>query len=54
MANNLQEKFDKALKIFVDKHKKNPNVLAVFVSGSYIHSTPDKNSDLDVYVLLKE
>ena len=54
MANNLQEKFDKALKIFVDKHKKNPNVLAILVSGSYIHSTPDKNSDLDVYVLLKE
>lgn len=54
MENNLQEKFDKALKIFVDKHKKNPNVLAALVSGSYIHSTPDKNSDLDVYVLLEK
>jgi predicted nucleotidyltransferase len=54
MENNLQEKFDKALKIFVDKHKKNPNILAVLVSGSYIHSTPDKNSDLDVYVLLEK
>jgi predicted nucleotidyltransferase len=54
MTNNLQEKFDKVLKIFVDKHKKNPNVLAVLVSGSYIHQTPDKNSDLDVYVLLEK
>ncbi len=54
MANNLQAKFDKALKIFVNKYKNNPNVLAIFVSGSYIHSTPDKNSDLDVYILLEK
>ncbi len=54
MKNNLQEKFNKSLKIFVDKYKRNPNVLAVLVSGSYIHSTPDKNSDLDVYVLLEK
>ena len=54
MLNNLQKKFEKALKIFVDKHKKNHNVLAILVSGSFIHSTPDKNSDLDVYVLLKK
>ncbi len=54
MANNLQTKFDKALNIFVDNYKKNPNILAIFVSGSYIHSTPDKNSDLDVYVLLEK
>ena len=54
MANNLQGKFDKALEIFVDKHNKNPNVLAVLITGSYIHSTLDKNSDLDVYVLLEK
>lgn len=49
-----KDKFDKALKIFVDRYKENPNVLAILVSGSYVHSTLDKNSDLDVYVLLKE
>ncbi len=54
MINNLQAKFDKALKIFVDKYKKNPNVLAILVSGSFIHSSPDKNSDLDVYILLEK
>jgi predicted nucleotidyltransferase len=54
MKNNLQEKFSRALKIFVDRHKKNNNVFAILVSGSCIHSTPDKNSDLDVYVLLEK
>lgn len=54
MASNLKAKFDEALKIFVDKHKTNSNVLAVLVSGSYIHSKPDKNSDLDVYVILEK
>ena len=50
----IKQKFDEALKQFTEKQSKNPNVIAVLVSGSYIHSKPDKNSDLDVYVLLKE
>ncbi len=51
---NLREKFDSALKIFVDEHKKDRNVVGILVSGSYIHSKPDKNSDLDVSVVLKD
>lgn len=47
-------RFDKALNIFINKHKKNSNVIAILVSGSYIHSNLDKNSDLDVYILLEK
>ena len=49
-----KEKFEKALNIFVDKTKKNKNVIAILITGSFIHSVPDKNSDLDVYILTKE
>jgi predicted nucleotidyltransferase len=51
---SLKEKFDSALRTFVEKHKKNPNVVGILVSGSYIHSKPDKNSDLDVSIVLKD
>ncbi len=54
MVQNLKSKFDDALKQFVERHRKNPNVLAILVSGSYIHSKPDKNSDLDVYIVLEK
>ena len=47
----MQEKFQQALQKFVDKHKKNKNVIGIFLTGSFIHSKPDKNSDLDVYIL---
>src|SRR3989344_3758665 len=50
----MQEKFQQALQKFVDKHKKNSNVIGIFLTGSFIHSKPDKNSDLDVYVLTKD
>lgn len=48
------EKFKNALNKFVEQQKQDPNVIGIIVSGSYIHSVPDKNSDLDVYVLLNE
>ena len=51
---DLKDKFENALKQFVDKHKKNSNVMAILVSGSYVHSKPDKNSDLDVYIVLEK
>lgn len=51
---NLKEKFQKALDTYVDKTKRNKNVIAILITGSFIHSIPDKNSDLDVYVLMKE
>jgi len=51
MKTKLKSRYDEALKIFVERYKKDPNVIAILVSGSYIHSKPDKNSDLDVYVI---
>lgn len=50
----IEEKYKQALDIFVEKHKKNNNVIAILVSGSIIHSKPDKNSDLDVHVILSK
>ena len=49
----LQKQHKEALNIFADKHKKNKNVIAILLSWSFIHSIPDKNSDLDVYIVLK-
>jgi len=51
---NLSEKHEVALKKFVDKQKKNPNVIGMVISGSFVHYKPDKNSDLDVFVVLKD
>jgi predicted nucleotidyltransferase len=50
----LQERFRQALDKFVDEHKANKNVIGIFLTGSFIHSKPDKNSDLDVYILTKK
>lgn len=52
--NNNVQKFQSALDKFVEKHKKNPNVIGIILSGSFIHSEPDKNSDLDLSVVLKK
>jgi len=52
--NDLKPKFDLALNKFTEKHKKNKNVIAILVTGSYIHSKPDKNSDLDVCIVVNE
>lgn len=52
MEENILVKYEKVLKKFVDQQKCNPKVIGIFVSGSFIHSKPDKNSDLDIFVLL--
>jgi len=54
MKNNIVQKFQSILNKFVDEHKKNPNVIGILLSGSFIHSKPDKNSDLDICVILKK
>lgn len=54
MENNNIQKFQSALDKFVERHKRNPNVIGILLSGSFIHSKPDKNSDLDVSVVLKK
>lgn len=48
------KKINEIINIFVNKYKTNPNVIAILISWSYIHSIPDKNSDLDIYILLKK
>ncbi len=53
-----EEEFKKnakeALSNFVKGYEKDKNIVGIIVSGSYVHSTLDKNSDLDVYVILKK
>jgi predicted nucleotidyltransferase len=50
---DLKKKFDSALKIFVERYTQDPKVVGILVSGSYVHSKPDKNSDLDVSIIIK-
>ncbi len=50
----LPKKFQDALEMFIKPYKKDKNVCGIFLTGSFVHSTPDKNSDLDVYVVLKK
>jgi predicted nucleotidyltransferase len=54
MSENNLSKFEKVLKKFVAKQIKNQHVVGILVTGSYVHSTPDKNSDLDIHVVLDE
>ena len=54
MSQNIVKKFQNALDEFVSRHNKNPNVIGIILSGSFIHSIPDKNSDLDISVILRE
>jgi predicted nucleotidyltransferase len=53
MKNNLTPKHKKALEKFTEQQKKNPEVIGILLSGSFIHSKPDKNSDLDIFVITK-
>ncbi|MBW3019389.1 nucleotidyltransferase domain-containing protein [Candidatus Woesearchaeota archaeon] len=48
---NFKKKFDKALAKFIKIQKKDPKVIGILVSGSYVHSKPDPNSDIDTYVI---
>jgi len=52
--NDLKLKYDQALQKFIKKYEKQSNVVAIIISGSYVHSKLDKNSDLDVYIILKK
>ncbi len=48
----IDKKVFEAVKKFAAKYTKPPHVLAVILSGSHHHDKPDKNSDLDVYIVL--
>ena len=54
MFENNLSKFEKVLKKFVDKQTRNQHVVGILVTGSSVHSTPDKNSDLDIHIVLDE
>jgi len=50
----LKDKYKQVLDKFIMKYKKDDNVIGILVSGSIIHSKPDKNSDLDVHIILNK
>lgn len=49
-----REKFDLALKQFVERIKSDSSVLAVFVLGSYVNGVVWDNSDLDVVIVTSD
>jgi predicted nucleotidyltransferase len=50
----LQKRYEDAVMSFVEKVKKDQNVIAVFVYGSISHGTVWENSDTDVVVLVRD
>ncbi len=54
MFEERKDKFRKALNQFIDDYKDDDNVVGILLTGSFLHSEPDKNSDLDVYIVLEE
>jgi len=48
----MDERFRHALDLFASRMRRNPRVIGIIATGSVDHSKPDKNSDLDVFVLL--
>ena len=49
---SLKEKFSAALSAFIGLHSKNPPVVGILAAGSAVTGVPDKNSDIDVHVVL--
>jgi predicted nucleotidyltransferase len=49
----IHPRFDQAARIFADRFRKDPNVIGVLATGSVVHGTPDKNSDVDMHVIKK-
>jgi len=50
---NRKLEYRQALDKFVLRMEKRPDVIGILVSGSYIHSRIDKNSDIDVFVVTR-
>ncbi|MHA2251887.1 MAG: nucleotidyltransferase domain-containing protein [Candidatus Kariarchaeaceae archaeon] len=51
---DLDEIIIEILDNFTQSFRNDENVIAVLLTGSYAHSKPSKNSDLDVYIILFE
>jgi hypothetical protein len=50
----IPAKYKPLVERFIAPYKKNPNVVGIVVTGSVVHGTPDKNSDVDVQIILKK
>ena len=48
----LYKKYIAASKVYVEKEKLNEDVIGVIISGSMKYSTIDKNSDIDIHIIL--
>ncbi len=42
-----------ALKSFIQKYTSDPNVIGLFLTGSFVHGDPGPTSDLDLYIILE-
>ncbi len=49
---SLKERFSAALAAFAELHSRNPRVVGILAAGSSLTGVPDKNSDIDVHVVL--
>lgn len=50
----VQEKYNIALNTFIEQYEKDKNVLGILVSGSFTNEKKDKNSDIDLDIIVKE
>lgn len=48
----LQKRYLEASKAYVEQEKLNKDVIGIIVSGSMMYSTIDKNSDIDIHIIL--
>jgi predicted nucleotidyltransferase len=46
------QQYIEASKVYIDQEKLNEDVIGIIVSGSIVHSRLDKNSDIDIQVIL--
>lgn len=51
---NRQEKFEKAVEKFIDFVKDDKEIIGILITGSFISSELDKNSDVDIHLILDE
>lgn len=47
------EQFQLACDTYVEKIREQPDVIGILVSGSFVHGRISKNSDIDIYIVLR-
>ncbi len=52
--NEQLKKYLEASKIYIEKEKIKEEVIGIIVAGSMVYSTLDKNSDIDIHVILDQ